>query len=53
MRLLSKQLHGVKPTDGLALLGNSVALMFVAIAGSSFPARREAKVDPTPALRYE
>lgn len=51
--LLSSMLHGVRPTDTLALVLAASALALVAIVASYVPARRAMRTDPMVALRYE
>jgi predicted permease len=46
-------LFGLQPHDSLSLASAILLLVLVAVAGSFFPARRAAKVDPMVALRYE
>ena len=46
-------LFGLQPHDSITFAGAVLLLVLVAVAGSFFPARRAAKVDPMVALRYE
>ncbi|HTK29622.1 MAG TPA: ADOP family duplicated permease [Vicinamibacterales bacterium] len=52
-RAFAALLFGVKATDGLTYAAAAVGLMAVAVAASSAPARRAARVDPIVALRAE
>jgi predicted permease len=46
-------LFGLQPHDSVSLVSAILLLVLVAVAGSFFPTRRAAKVDPMVALRYE
>jgi len=52
-RYLSSLLFGVKPFDGLTLIGVCLILVAVCLLACYLPARRATKVDPLEALRYE
>jgi ABC-type antimicrobial peptide transport system permease subunit len=52
-QFLSKQLHGVKPTDPTTFVGVAALLIAVALLACWIPARRAARVEPMTALRYE
>ncbi|MGB7622583.1 MAG: FtsX-like permease family protein, partial [Terriglobia bacterium] len=53
VRLLSKLLFGISPTDPATFVEVLVLLFSVVILASYLPARRASKVDPIVALRYE
>lgn len=50
-RLLASLLYDVSPSDPVALLGASSALLLVALLASLGPTRRATKVDPVEAMR--
>ena len=50
---LASLLFGVQPVDALTFGAVSIALAGVALAATSLPALRAARVDPMVALRYE
>ena len=52
-RVMTSMLVGVKATDPLTYVAMAVVFFMVAAAGSWFPARRAAGLDPTEALREE
>jgi predicted permease len=52
-RLLSGLLYGVGPADPLTFISVALLLALVALVAYCIPARRAAKIDPMPALRYE
>jgi predicted permease len=52
-RLMSSQLHGVRPIDPPTYLAVAAILGAVAFAASYLPARRATRVDPQTALRAE
>jgi putative ABC transport system permease protein len=52
-RLLAGLLHGVRPADPVVLAGVFGTLLAAAIAASSLPALRAARMDPMVALRME
>ena len=52
-KFLSSQLYGVGVTDPVTFLFVSLLQAFIAIIACYFPARRETKIDPIIALRYE
>ena len=52
-RLISSQLYGLRPNDGLTLALATLLLAAVAALAGYIPARRATKVDPVVALRYE
>jgi predicted permease len=51
--LLSSQLFGVKPYDGITYLAAALGVAVVAMAATLVPAQRAASVDPVRALRSE
>jgi ABC-type antimicrobial peptide transport system permease subunit len=51
--LLRSLLLGVSPLDPAALAGVALAVAGMVLAGSLFPARRAASVDPAEALRHD
>lgn len=51
--LLRGLLLGVSPLDPIALLGVSLAMVGMVLAGTLIPARRAARIDPAEALRYD
>lgn len=53
MRLLSKQLFGVAPTDPLSFAVAAMLLSAVALLACFIPAYRATRVDPLVTLRYE
>ncbi len=53
IRSASALLFGLQPTDSLSFAAAILLLILIAVAGSFFPARRAAKLDPMVALRYE
>jgi len=52
-QILSSVLFGVSPVDPIALLGAALVVATVALAASTLPARRAARVDPSKTLHYE
>lgn len=52
-RLITSLLYGVSPTDPLTIAGVSITLLLVALAATSLPARRAARVAPASALRAD
>jgi ABC-type antimicrobial peptide transport system permease subunit len=50
-RLLASLLFDVSPSDPVALLGASAALLLVALLASLGPTRRATSVDPVEAMR--
>jgi putative ABC transport system permease protein len=52
-RLLASLLYHVTPTDPLTFVGGTLLFLFVALAGSLFPATRAMRVDPAVALRCD
>jgi predicted permease len=52
-KLVSSQLHGLKPNDPLTLAGAAGILLLVAFLATLIPARRAACLDPLVALREE
>jgi putative ABC transport system permease protein len=52
-RLLRPALHGVRPTDPVALAGAAALLVAVALAAAILPARRATRGDPLESLRHE
>jgi putative ABC transport system permease protein len=53
MRLMSKLLFGIRPTDPLTFAAIVVLLLLVALLACWLPARRAMKVDPMVALRVD
>jgi putative ABC transport system permease protein len=53
MRLIEKQLYGVRANDPIVFIGVALALLAVGVSASSAPARRAARVDPQIVLREE
>jgi predicted permease len=53
MHLVQSSLYGLRASDPLTLAEAGVAIVFVTMIASYFPARRAMKVDPMVALRYE
>ncbi len=51
--LLRSLLLGVSPADPLALVGVSLAVVGMVVAGTVVPARRASRIDPAEALRYD
>jgi predicted permease len=52
-RVLRSLLHGVSPTDPVALGGTIAALLAVGALGSLLPALRASRIEPTEALRSQ
>jgi predicted permease len=52
-RLISSQLFGLGPADPFTLIVSALVLVAVASLAGFLPARKAAKVNPLPALRYE
>lgn len=52
-RVMRSLLHGVSPTDPVALGGTVVALLAVGALGSLLPALRASRIEPTEALRSQ
>jgi putative ABC transport system permease protein len=52
-RVLTSLLHGVRPTDPLAIAAAVTLLMALALVAGYLPARRAVKVDPIAALRVD
>ncbi len=52
-RYLHSLLYGVQPNDALTLFAALLVLALIALAATSIPARRAARVDPMTALRAE
>ena len=50
-RFLASVLYGVEPLDGATFAGMAAVLLAVAVAASSIPARRAARLDPVATLR--
>jgi predicted permease len=51
--VLSRVLHGIRPSEPLTLAGVAAALTAVSLLACYWPARRAAKVDPMVALRCD
>lgn len=52
-RVIRSLLYGINPTDPLTFVCVSLLLVSVALLATYIPARREARIDPMDALRYE
>ncbi|HVN17661.1 MAG TPA: ABC transporter permease [Dongiaceae bacterium] len=52
-RIVAQQIYGISPLDPLTYIGVALLLAAVAVAASSIPALRAARVNPIVALRYE
>ncbi|MGH9719862.1 MAG: ADOP family duplicated permease [Bryobacteraceae bacterium] len=52
-RFAAGLLHGIKPTDPIALATAATLMLVIALVASWIPSRRAARIDPTVALRYE
>jgi ABC-type antimicrobial peptide transport system permease subunit len=52
-RVMRSLLHGVSPTDPVALGGTVIALLAVGVLGSLLPALRASRIEPTEALRSQ
>ena len=52
-RLLRSQLHGVEPTDPIAITAALVVLALAALLAALLPARRASRLDPLVALRAD
>jgi ABC-type antimicrobial peptide transport system permease subunit len=52
-RVMRSLLHGVSPTDPVALGGTVIALLAVGALGSLLPALRASRIEPTEALRSQ
>jgi putative ABC transport system permease protein len=52
-RVMRSLLHGVSPTDPMALGGTVAALLAVGALGSLLPALRASRIEPTEALRSQ
>ncbi len=52
-RFLASVLYGVEPLDAATFIAMATVLLVVAVAASTLPARRAAKLDPVETLRAE
>jgi ABC-type antimicrobial peptide transport system permease subunit len=52
-RLVSAQLYGIQPYDGLVAGSTMLLLIVVSAAAGFIPAHRASRIDPILALRYE
>ena len=52
-RVMRSLLHGVSPTDPMALGATVAALLMIGALGSVLPALRASRIEPTEALRSQ